>query len=53
MLLIAHRGDSMALPENTLPAIHSAFMLGADIVEVDIHLSRDGVPVVIHDDFLK
>ena len=51
--LIAHRGDSAAAPENTLRAIALAFDLGADMVEVDVHVSRDGVPVIIHDDTLE
>ncbi len=49
-VVIAHRGNSSEAPENTLAAINEAFALGADMVEVDVHLSRDGVPVVIHDE---
>jgi glycerophosphoryl diester phosphodiesterase len=48
-VVIAHRGNSEAQPENTLPAMLSAFALGADLVEVDVRLSRDGVPVLFHD----
>jgi len=47
--IIAHRGASGHAPENTLAAIHRAFELGADGVEVDLHLTRDEVPVLIHD----
>lgn len=47
--VIAHRGDSDHFPENTLIAIKTASENGADIIEFDIHLSKDGVPVVIHD----
>ncbi|RME41977.1 MAG: hypothetical protein D6791_18905 [Chloroflexi bacterium] len=46
---IAHRGASSHAPENTLSAIRKAADLGADMVEIDVQVSRDGVPVVIHD----
>jgi glycerophosphoryl diester phosphodiesterase len=49
-LAIAHRGNPTQAPENTLASIKEGFALGAGMVEIDIHLSRDGVPVVIHDD---
>jgi glycerophosphoryl diester phosphodiesterase len=49
VLFIAHRGDSKAAPENTLPAFESAVKVGVDFVELDYHHSSDGVPVVIHD----
>jgi glycerophosphoryl diester phosphodiesterase len=48
-LIIAHRGDSAHRPENTLAAFASALELGAELVEMDIQLSRDGAVVVIHD----
>ena len=51
--VVAHRGNSIHYPENTLAAMRSAFDLGADAVELDIRLSRDGVPVVFHDDTLE
>lgn len=47
--VIAHRGGALEAPENTLAAVHHAQRAGADWVEVDLHLSADGVPVVIHD----
>jgi glycerophosphoryl diester phosphodiesterase len=47
--IIAHRGASHDAPENTLPAIKLAWEQGADAVEVDVHLSRDGRVAVIHD----
>jgi glycerophosphoryl diester phosphodiesterase len=50
--VIAHRGDSAHTPENTLPAYERAFALGADMIEADVRLSRDGVPVVFHDETL-
>lgn len=46
----AHRGASAHAPENTLPAFELAYTLGADGIELDVQLSRDGVPVVIHDE---
>lgn len=49
MLVIAHRGASAELPENTLPAFERAIELGADFVELDVHADRDGRLVVTHD----
>ncbi len=51
-LIIAHRGASSEAPENTLVSFRRAREQGADAVEMDVHLSRDGVPVVIHDHLL-
>lgn len=48
--IIAHRGASHLAPENTLTAIRLAWKLGSDGVEVDVHLSRDGRLMVIHDE---
>jgi glycerophosphoryl diester phosphodiesterase len=48
-LWIAHRGESFDAPENTLAAVRLAWERGVDAVEIDVHLSRDGHPVVIHD----
>jgi glycerophosphoryl diester phosphodiesterase len=48
-LVIGHRGASADAPENTLAAFEQAFRDGADGVEFDVRLARDGVPVVIHD----
>jgi len=48
-LVIGHRGYAAAAPENTLPSFRLAQLAGADLVELDYHVSRDGVPVVIHD----
>lgn len=49
MLVIAHRGASAELPENTLPAFERAIELGADFVELDVHADRSGRLVVTHD----
>jgi glycerophosphoryl diester phosphodiesterase len=46
---IAHRGASAYEPENTLRAFERAIAMGATMMELDVHLSRDGQPVVIHD----
>jgi glycerophosphoryl diester phosphodiesterase len=48
-LVIAHRGDSAYRPENTLASFASALEAGAEIVELDVHTTRDGHVVVIHD----
>lgn len=48
-LVIAHRGYSHLAPENTLPAFRLANAAGADLVELDYHHTKDGVPIVIHD----
>lgn len=48
----AHRGASCCAPENTMAAFSAALEFGVDGLELDIHLSKDGVPVVIHDETL-
>lgn len=45
----AHRGASDTHPENTLPALREALRLGAHQIEFDVYLSKDGVPVLMHD----
>ena len=47
--MFAHRGGAKLAPENTLIAFANGLACGADGLECDVHLSRDGVPVVIHD----
>ena len=49
-LVLGHRGASADAPENTLAAFALAREQGADGIELDVHLSADGWPVVIHDD---
>ncbi len=49
LLVFAHRGAREQAPENTLPAFERAAELGADGIELDVQLSADRVPVVIHD----
>ena len=48
-LIIGHRGACAFAPENTLASFEVAFRGGADGIEFDVRLARDGVPVVIHD----
>ena len=48
--LVAHRGGSALAPENTLAAFDRADALGADAIETDVRLSRDGVVMVFHDE---
>jgi glycerophosphoryl diester phosphodiesterase len=52
-LIIAHRGSSAHAPENTLAAFRQAMADGADGIEFDVRLAKDGVPVVIHDSSLN
>jgi len=48
-LVFAHRGGAALAPENTLTAFDTGLALGADGIELDVRLSRDGVAVVMHD----
>ena len=52
VLIVAHRGLSAEEPENTMRSFRRAAEVGCDLIELDVHLSRDGVPVVIHDETL-
>ena len=52
-LIIAHRGDVVNAPENTLPAFRSAYERGADGIELDVRMTRDRQLVVFHDRGLK
>lgn len=52
-LWIAHRGGGAAAPENTLAAIRTGAAAGFRMVEFDVMLSRDGVPLLIHDETLE
>ncbi|MFD2082321.1 glycerophosphoryl diester phosphodiesterase [Actinopolymorpha cephalotaxi] len=52
VLVVAHRGASGVAPENTVAAIRAAAREGADFAEVDVVLTRDGVPVLFHDNTL-
>ena len=48
-LIFAHRGGARLAPENTMAAIDNGMRLGSDGFEIDVQLSADGIPVVIHD----
>ena len=48
-IILAHRGDLAHAPENTLPSFSQAIQKGADGVELDTKLTRDGRVIVIHD----
>lgn len=52
-LILGHRGASAVAPENTLAAFSQAISDGAEGIEFDVRLSRDGVPMVIHDASLR
>lgn len=49
---IAHRGASYYAPENTMPAFQKAVEMEVDMIEMDITLTRDNIPVIFHDKFL-
>lgn len=50
---VAHRGAPYRVRENTIDSLRSALQLGADVVEIDVRLTRDKVPVLLHDETLK
>jgi glycerophosphoryl diester phosphodiesterase len=52
-LVVAHRGEPLGHVENTLPAVLAGFALGADLVEIDLRVTSDGVVVAAHDDRLR
>lgn len=51
--IIAHRGASHESPENTIASIKKAIDIKVDCIEIDVHLSKDHVPVVFHDDTIE
>ncbi|WP_374985604.1 glycerophosphodiester phosphodiesterase [Streptomyces fradiae] len=53
LTVVGHRGDPYRVRENTLGSIRSALARGADAVEIDVRLTWDGVPVLLHDDTLR
>lgn len=52
-MIMAHRGDSVDAPENTLPAFRKAISNDADAAELDVQLTKDGTVIVLHDSSLK
>lgn len=51
--IFGHRGNSIEFPENTIPSFQSAVQIGVDVIETDVHLTRDGHFVIIHDDSVE
>lgn len=49
MLIIGHRGAAGLAPENTLEALRAGMKAGADILEFDVRITKDGVPILSHD----
>lgn len=49
VLVAAHRAAHINYPENSIPSIKEAIRLGIDIVELDVKVSKDGIPVLMHD----
>ena len=50
MMIVAHRGASKQAPENTFAAFELAYEAGADAIETDVHLTKDSVPIIMHDE---
>ena len=50
MKIFAHRGFSGEYPENTMLAFRKAYETGCDGIELDVQLTKDGVPVIMHDE---
>jgi glycerophosphoryl diester phosphodiesterase len=49
VLVAAHRAAHLDYPENSLPAIRQAIELGVDIIELDVKVTKDGIPLLMHD----
>ena len=49
IILAAHRGDRKLFPENTIPAFKSALQLNVDMIETDVHMTKDKYLIIIHD----
>ena len=52
MMSFAHRGDTEHYPDNSIEGIISAMKMGADCIEVDVRVTKDGVPILMHDETL-
>ncbi|WP_327084777.1 glycerophosphodiester phosphodiesterase [Thalassobacillus devorans] len=52
-MIYAHRGASKLAPENTMPAFELAYHAGADGIETDVQLTKDGIPILIHDENVR
>lgn len=51
--IFAHRGASMLAPENTMDSFELAYQMGAEGIETDVHLTKDKVPILIHDETIN
>lgn len=51
--VLGHRGIKAKYPENTLPSFEAAIALGVDLIEFDVNITADGVPVVLHDNDIE
>ncbi len=49
VLVASHRASHLNFPENSIPALHDAVRLGVDIIEIDVKITADGVPILMHD----
>jgi glycerophosphoryl diester phosphodiesterase len=49
ILVVGHRGAEAVAPENTWAAIEAGYRAGADLLELDVQLTRDGIPILFHD----
>ncbi|MEM6814933.1 MAG: glycerophosphodiester phosphodiesterase family protein [Bacteroidota bacterium] len=49
VLVVAHRGDWRNAPENSIPAIKNCIKMGVDMVELDVRLTKDSIPILMHD----
>jgi glycerophosphoryl diester phosphodiesterase len=49
VMVAAHRAAHLEFPENSLPAIQEAIHIGVDIVELDVKVTKDGIPILMHD----
>jgi glycerophosphoryl diester phosphodiesterase len=49
VMVAAHRAAHLDFPENSLPAIQEAIRIGVDIVELDVKVTKDGIPILMHD----
>jgi len=52
-LIMAHRGESGNIPENTILALEAAVKIGVDVLESDIRFTKDNIPILFHDDDLE
>lgn len=53
MMAFAHRGDMVHYPDNSIEGIISAWKMGVDCVEIDVVMTKDGVPILFHDEYLN